>query len=336
MTNSHDVRKYYSIFINTTSSIARNFGARIVKNIGDSVVYYFPRTSDVSNGPAFRNALECCVNLNSAINVITAKLRQQYLPEMQYRISADYGKVEIATTKTSVQEDLFGSTINLCAKFNKLSAPGKILIGGDLYGILKSLPSVSKHYSFRPAGEYSVGIKYSYPLYNVYTKYQNSTVKGIKNLINLRPSKNSQSQKKMVPATSNQKRIMLVDDDIDILFTFHTILSSEGILVDSYKDSRKALNHLAEADPGYYDLVVLDIRMPNLNGLEFYRKLKVINGKIKVIFVSALDASEELCSVLSEFNPDNLLRKPLERYQLIAAVKRVLSDGTESAIITGR
>jgi CheY-like chemotaxis protein len=336
MTNSYDIREYYSIFINTTSSIARNFGARVVKNIGDSVVYYFPRTSDVSNGPAFRNALECCVNLNSAINVITAKLRQQYLPEMQYRISADYGKVEIATTKTSVQEDLFGSTINLCAKFNKLSAPGKILIGGDLYGILKSLPSVSKLYSFRSAGEYSVGIKYSYPLYNVYSKYRSSTVKGIKNLISLRPSKNSHSQKGMVPVTSNRKRIMLVDDDIDILFTFHTILSSEGILVDSYKDSRKALDHLAEVDPGYYDLVVLDIRMPNLNGLEFYRKLKVINGKIKVIFVSALDASEELCSVLSEFNPDNLLRKPLERYQLIAAVKRVLSDGTESAIITGR
>jgi two-component system, OmpR family, response regulator ChvI len=303
-----------------------------------------PRTSDISKGTAFRNALECCANMNFAIKVISAKLREEYLPEMQYRVSADYGKVEIATTKTSSQEDLFGSTINLCAKINKLSSPGKILIGGDLYRIIRSLRSVSKHYSFKPAGEYSVGIKYSYPLYNVYPKSQNSTVKGIKNLINLRPSKYFLSSESILTTTTTttttsnpkKKRIMLVDDDADILFTFKTILSSGGMLVDSYKDSRRALSHFAHVDPGYYDLVVLDMRMPNLNGLEFYRKLKVINSRIKVIFISALDASEELCSVLSEFNPDNLLRKPIDGNQLISAVKKVLSDGTENALITGR
>ena len=42
MTNSNDIRKYYSIFINTMATVGANFGAKIVKNVGDSVIYYFP------------------------------------------------------------------------------------------------------------------------------------------------------------------------------------------------------------------------------------------------------------------------------------------------------
>ncbi|MGC2482946.1 MAG: hypothetical protein WA398_04230, partial [Nitrososphaeraceae archaeon] len=47
--NSEDVAMYYSIFINTMASIARNFGAEVVKNVGDSVIFFFPRTSDTSS-----------------------------------------------------------------------------------------------------------------------------------------------------------------------------------------------------------------------------------------------------------------------------------------------
>ena len=58
MTNSDDVKKYYGIFINTMATIARNFEGKVIKNTGDSVIYYFPNTSDSSNEYAFRNVLE--------------------------------------------------------------------------------------------------------------------------------------------------------------------------------------------------------------------------------------------------------------------------------------
>jgi two-component system, OmpR family, response regulator ChvI len=99
MTNSADIRKYYSIFINNSTTIARNFGAKIIKNVGDSIVYYFPDTDDSSNEFAFSNALLCCLSLNAASTTITNKLAEESLPPMLYRISADYGKVEIANTK---------------------------------------------------------------------------------------------------------------------------------------------------------------------------------------------------------------------------------------------
>ena len=73
MTNSNDIRKYYSIFISTMATIARNFEGKVIKNSGDSVVYYFPNTSDSSNECAFRNVLECCLTMITANSVINDK-----------------------------------------------------------------------------------------------------------------------------------------------------------------------------------------------------------------------------------------------------------------------
>lgn len=75
MTNSDDVRNYYSTFINTAATIARNFCAKVIKNMGDGLIYYFPSTVNCSNERAFDDVLECCVTLNSASSAISAKLK---------------------------------------------------------------------------------------------------------------------------------------------------------------------------------------------------------------------------------------------------------------------
>ena len=93
MTNSDYVKKYDGIFINTMATIARNFEGKVIKNTGDSVIYYFPNTCDSSNECAFRNVLECCLTMISATCVIDEKLYEEALPALKYRISADYGKV---------------------------------------------------------------------------------------------------------------------------------------------------------------------------------------------------------------------------------------------------
>lgn len=332
MTNSKDIRKYYSIFINTMATVSANFGAKIVKNIGDSVMYYFPRTADPSNKHAFKNVLECCVTMSAANSAIHDKLKEEHLPPMQYRISADYGKVQIAATKTSQGDDLFGSTVNLCAKINKIAQPSAILIGGDFFQVLKSIPSLSDDYELTRTGEYSIiGMRYSYPLYSVRSKHDkpiltNFTQNPELELLSKDSRYSGNHSRQVEKDIRNSPKVMLVDDDQDILFTFDTFLSTQNITVDSFRDSKEALMHFTQASPNHYDLIILDIRMPNLNGLELYYTLKAIDKDIKILFVSALDASEELLTVLPGFLLENLIKKPVERNYFISTVKRILSE----------
>ncbi len=343
--NAEHIRKYYSIFINTMATIARNFEGKVIKNSGDSVVYYFPNTSDSANECAFRNVLECCLTMIAAHSVINDKLYEEDLPLVKYRVSADYGKMQIAQSSTSLGDDLFGTTLNLCAKINKMAKPNSMVIGGDLYRVLTSLSTLRNDYDLKPAGNYSVGIKQLYPLYTVTNKYDEPTIGDFMQIPELRPSqgysKFSRQQQEKTEVTENQLRdyqynVMLVDDDKDILTTFQALLRSEDIAVDAFKDSTEALRQFAISDSNHYHLVILDIRMPGLNGLQLYYRLKAVNRDIKVLFVSALDASEELISILPEVQLANILKKPVDRDIFISAVKANLSsDVTARRIVEG-
>lgn len=341
ITNSDHIRKYYEIFINTMATIARNFEGKVIKNSGDSVIYYFPNTSDSANECAFRNVLECCLTMIAANSVINDKLYEEALPAVKYRISADYGKMQIAKSNASLNDDLFGTTVNLCAKINKKAEPNSMVIGGDLYRVLKSISTLRNDYHLKPAGSYSVGIKETYPLYSVTSKYDELTIGDFMQIPELKPAKRPSRLPTILGSGSGQNRyeslryrVMLVDDDEDILTTFQALLRSQDITVEAFKDSCEALKHFALADSNRYHLVILDIRMPRLNGLELYYRLKAMNRGIKILFVSALDASEELISILPEVQLKNILKKPVDRNYFISTVKAIQSDVTEGAIVT--
>jgi len=59
------------------------------------------------------------------------------------------------------------------------------------------------------------------------------------------------------------KRILLVDDEPDVTYTLEIVLEDKGFMVDSYTDPTLALSNFK---PGLYDLLLLDIRMPTING----------------------------------------------------------------------
>ena len=65
-----------------------------------------------------------------------------------------------------------------------------------------------------------------------------------------------------------------------------------------------------------------------------YYRLKAVNRNIKVLFISALDASAELISILPEVQLDNILKKPIDRNLFISTVKANLSDVTDGQIVT--
>ncbi|MGC2573941.1 MAG: hypothetical protein WA364_20690 [Candidatus Nitrosopolaris sp.] len=62
-----EICKYYSIFLNTMSSILHNFGAKIIKNAGDGLIFYFPKTLDINNKLAFQDVLECGPGITSHV-----------------------------------------------------------------------------------------------------------------------------------------------------------------------------------------------------------------------------------------------------------------------------
>ena len=123
----------------------------------------------------------------------------------------------------------------------------------------------------------------------------------------------------------NHGNLMLVEDEPDVLLAFKTILVSEGYNVDTFSDSFEALKHFVKLNRPYYDLVILDIRMRGMNGIQLYQKLKRIDDHVRVTFVSALDAAEEIVSILPELNPSQIIRKPIAARDFTDIVKEAVT-----------
>jgi DNA-binding response OmpR family regulator len=135
--------------------------------------------------------------------------------------------------------------------------------------------------------------------------------------------------KSLVTKQEKQKyfpTLMIVDDEPDVLLTYQTFLTTKGYNVDAFTDPQEALKCFATKKPSYYDLVIMDIRMPNLNGLQLYYRLKAMSMSAKILFVSALDATEELISILPDVSRRDIIRKPADEEHFVSAVRTKLSS----------
>jgi DNA-binding response OmpR family regulator len=145
------------------------------------------------------------------------------------------------------------------------------------------------------------------------------------------PGTNDARVKKSVVTDYQQQEksslnIMLVEDEPDTLLTYKTFLAAEGYNVDAYVDSYQALKRFVNLNRHYYDLVISDIRMPGLNGLQLYQKMKSIDDSTNIIFVSALDALQELVSIFPDLNFGNIIRKPVTREEFLNKVKAAIAQ----------
>jgi len=163
MLSKPDMCQYYTIFLNFMASIIRKHGGTVVKNVGDSLLYYFPKISDNTNRSLFADPLDCGMKMIEAHKVVNTKMYQEGLPVVNYRISSDYGMVMSAHSANSFTEDIFGPTVNLCAKINSMAKTNTMVIGGDLYQIVRSF----KEYRFESVSEYHNGLKHDYPVYSI-------------------------------------------------------------------------------------------------------------------------------------------------------------------------
>lgn len=122
------------------------------------------------------------------------------------------------------------------------------------------------------------------------------------------------------------KKIMLVDDEADILWLFKMILESVARLkVDSFSDPIVALENFR---PGLYDLLLIDIAMPKMNGFELYDKIRELDKKVKISFVTASELfyEEMRREAFPEFDTTIcFIRKPIANPDLIKQIKQILN-----------
>ena len=115
------------------------------------------------------------------------------------------------------------------------------------------------------------------------------------------------------------KKLLLVDDDQDVIISFRRGLEDNGYEVDAYTDPLLTLSNF-KAD--LYDLAILDVRMPQMDGFELYERMKKIDNKVKVCFITAFEVNyEALREVFSSSETECFIRKPIEVIELVQHVK---------------
>ena len=123
----------------------------------------------------------------------------------------------------------------------------------------------------------------------------------------------------------NKKRIMVVDDEPDLISILEVVLEENGFEVDTYDDSIIALKSYRA---GVYDLLILDIKMPKMDGFELYDEIKKIDNKIKVCFLTASEMyyknsrREKYCSL----DKDLFIQKPIANEDLVEEINKMLNS----------
>ncbi len=132
----------------------------------------------------------------------------------------------------------------------------------------------------------------------------------------------SQGEQKASNKKDN-KTIMIVDDEKDVAQTYKYFLSSAGYEARTFNHPRLALVEYV-SNPFLYNLLVLDIRMQDINGLQLYQSVKAVNPECRAVFVSCLESAREAVSILPGIRPQDIMHKPVSKEQFITTVKRAL------------
>ena len=126
---------------------------------------------------------------------------------------------------------------------------------------------------------------------------------------------------------SEEKKILVVDDEPDNAFIFTMGLEDDGYKVDAFTDPLSALSAFKEDKRTKYDLLILDIKMPDMNGFELYEQMKKIDNKVKVCFLTAYGEgyTEEFKRMFPSSSLGvSFIRKPIRVDDLVKKVKEMV------------
>jgi DNA-binding response OmpR family regulator len=119
------------------------------------------------------------------------------------------------------------------------------------------------------------------------------------------------------------KRILVVDDEYDISLTIKVVLEENGFKVDSFTDAFEALENFST---GLYDLAMLDVKMPEMDGFSLYEKIKKVDDRVRICFLTAIDDTyyETLKKNYPAINENCIIHKPVDNESLLRQINSIL------------
>jgi DNA-binding response OmpR family regulator len=123
----------------------------------------------------------------------------------------------------------------------------------------------------------------------------------------------------------DKSRILLVDDEPDLIQVSTLALEYHGFKVDSFNDPQEALS---KYKPGSYDLVILDIKMPKMDGFELYHKIKKKDNNANICFLTASELyyEEFRKKEYGALDRNLFIRKPIDNEELIKEIKKMIKN----------
>ncbi|MBU91936.1 MAG: DNA-binding response regulator [Rhodobiaceae bacterium] len=119
-------------------------------------------------------------------------------------------------------------------------------------------------------------------------------------------------------------KIVLIDDDQNILTSLEMVLKSAGFLIEAFTDGLKAINYVRDNDA---EIVLLDIKMPRIDGLEVFARIRKFSN-IPIIFLTSKDSEmDELIGL--RIGADDYIRKPFSHKLLVERIKSILRRSTK-------
>lgn len=122
------------------------------------------------------------------------------------------------------------------------------------------------------------------------------------------------------------KKLLLVDDEPDINAALKVVLTRGGFRVDTFTDPMYALENFK---PRFYDLLILDIYMPRMNGFQLYQEIKKVDMSVKVCFLTASDVYFQKLGEgnYPTFDKNLFIRKPISNAELLRKINSILETG---------
>jgi two-component system response regulator ResD len=120
-----------------------------------------------------------------------------------------------------------------------------------------------------------------------------------------------------------KKRILHVDDEPDILATVKTILEKEGYEVKSVDSGIKALKELESGD---FDLMLLDIMMPDMSGWDLFTRIKEMKENPNVVILSIVEVSDERLKEIKNYGIRDYITKPFHRDEFVERIKKAVTN----------
>lgn len=119
-------------------------------------------------------------------------------------------------------------------------------------------------------------------------------------------------------------RIAIVDDEADITAVLKKGLEQNGFSVEAFNDPQAALSGF---QPGQYDLMIIDIRMPKINGFDLYRELRKKDARVRVCFLTAFEIYyEEFTKLFPTIDVKAFIRKPITVAALAKQVNEIIKS----------